>query len=70
MEAGLSREVATFLFSYLVKRGGSKLLAELRSDVGLMTNQDAQKGIEDLELLFLFCQAFRVSEEVNICIHA
>ena len=65
MEAGLSREVATSLESYIVQRGGNELLAKLKHDVRLMENQDVQKGIENLEQLFQYCQALRVPAEVS-----
>jgi histidyl-tRNA synthetase len=64
VEAGLSREVATSLESYIVQRGGNELLAKLKHDVRLMENQDVQKGIENLEQLFQYCQALRVPAEV------
>ena len=59
-EKGLSEEVADRIWEYVQKKGGTELLQEMKKDESVMKNEKLAQGLEDMELLFDYLQAFGV----------
>ncbi|XP_076676347.1 histidine--tRNA ligase isoform X2 [Andrena cerasifolii] len=64
-EKGLNEQAADKIGAYVSRAGGVELIAELRKDVELMKHESAVKGLESMELLFKYCDIFRVTDKVT-----
>lgn len=64
-EKGLDESDADKIGAYVSRAGGVELIAELRKDVELMKHESAVKGLESMELLFKYCDIFRVTDKVT-----
>jgi len=64
-EKGLSEEVADKIWEFVQKRGGRDVLEALRQDQRVMDNQNLVAGLEDMELLFGYLEAFGVLDKVD-----
>lgn len=65
-EKGLSEEVADKIWEFVQRRGGRDVMEELRKDVRVMGNPNLVKGLEDMELLFEYLEAFGVLDKVEL----
>ena len=64
-EKGLDESDADKIGAYVSRAGGVELIADLRKDVELMKHESAVKGLESMELLFKYCDIFRVTDKVT-----
>jgi len=64
-EKGLAEEVADKIGEYVVLKGQKDLLSKLQADEKLMANASMKAGIEDMELLFTYLEAFNALENVS-----
>ncbi|KKK19991.1 hypothetical protein AOCH_001123 [Aspergillus ochraceoroseus] len=64
-EKGLAPEVADKVGEYVKLNGGREVLETLKADELLSANEDIQKGIENMELLFKYTDAFEVSDKIS-----
>ena len=64
-EKGLSEEVADKIWEFVQKRGGRDVMEDLRKDERVMGNQNLVKGLEDMELLFEYLEAFGVLDKID-----
>ncbi|KAK8021578.1 histidyl-tRNA synthetase [Apiospora arundinis] len=64
-EKGLAEEVADKIGKWVVKKGGKDLIAELRADADLAANELMQKGMDELDLLFEYLDAFNAAGAVS-----
>lgn len=64
-EKHLEPTVADKIGEYVIKKGGRDLLSSLRSDPILTANPSASKGLEDMELLFNYLEAFDVLDKIS-----
>ena len=64
-EKGLSEEVADKIWEFVQRRGGRDMLESLQADERVMANQSLKTGLEDMELLFEYLEAFGVLEKVE-----
>jgi histidyl-tRNA synthetase len=64
-EKGLAEEVADKIGEYVVLKGQKDLLSKLQADEKLMANASMKAGIEDIELLFTYLEAFNALENVS-----
>ncbi|KAF6230039.1 hypothetical protein HO133_004377 [Letharia lupina] len=64
-EKGLSEEVADKIWEFVQRRGGKDVMEELRKDERVLGNQNLVKGLEDMELLFEYLEAFGVLDKVE-----
>lgn len=64
-EKGLSEEVADKIWEFVQRRGGRDVMEDLRKDERVMGNQNLVKGLEDMELLFEYLEAFGVLDKVD-----
>ena len=64
-EKGLGEEVADKIWEFVQKRGGRDVLEALRQDQRVMDNQNLVVGLEDMELLFGYLEAFGVLDKVD-----
>ncbi|MCJ1286680.1 Cytoplasmic and mitochondrial histidine tRNA synthetase [Xylographa opegraphella] len=64
-EKGLSENVADKIWDFVQKKGGRDVLQFLQGDEGLKANPSMVKGMEDMELLFSYLEAFGVSDRVE-----
>lgn len=55
-DKGLSTDAADKIGKYVQLRGGKELLEVLSSDPTLTTIADAKAAIEDMQLLFHYCE--------------
>lgn len=64
-EKGLSEEVADRIWDFVQRKGGRDVLQALRGDERVMGNESLVKGLEDMDLLFEYLEAFGVLERVE-----
>lgn len=64
-EKGLGEEVADRIWEFVKRSGGRDVLEELRKDERVTKNSNLVKGLEDMELLFEYLEAFGVLDKVE-----
>ena len=64
-EKGLDGDVADRIGEWVVLKGQKDLLEKLRADEKLAANEFMKQGINDLELLFNYLEAFNVLDKVS-----
>ncbi|KAL2860698.1 histidine--tRNA ligase [Aspergillus lucknowensis] len=64
-EKGLKSEVADKVGEYVRRNGGREILDFIKADGLLCANEHIKKGIEDMELLFGYLEAFEVFDKVS-----
>ena len=62
---GLSEEVADKIWEFVQRRGGRDVMEALRKDERVIGNQNLAKGLDDMELLFEYLDAFGVLDKVE-----
>ena len=72
IEKGLTNDVADAIGKYVQLSGGKELVQQLQEDTKLMSVKDAETGLNEMQLLFQYCEAMGITEQVkqiNDCIH-
>ncbi|XP_076620204.1 histidine--tRNA ligase isoform X3 [Colletes latitarsis] len=64
-EKGLNETCADNIGMYVSRTGGVELITELRNNVELMKHKSAVKGLESMELLFKYCNIFKILDKVT-----
>ena len=64
-QKGLASEAADRIGEYVKQSGGVKLLETLMSDVNLMGNPLAKKGLELMKLFFSYCELYDITPHVS-----
>lgn len=64
-EKGLDPEVADKIGEWVVLKGQKDLLEKLRSNEQLAANQSMKEGMDDLELMFSYLEAFNALDVVS-----
>ena len=64
-EKGLSGEIADRIWSFVQRRGARDVLDALQNDEDLKANKSMTKGIEDMDLLFTYLDAFGVLDKIE-----
>ncbi|KAL4941057.1 hypothetical protein BDV06DRAFT_8097 [Aspergillus oleicola] len=64
-EKGLAPEVADKVGKYVELKGGRDVLEAIKADELLSANEHVKKGVEDMELLFKYLEAFDVLDKVS-----
>lgn len=64
-EKGLDGEVADRIWQFVQKKGGKEILDGLMSDEKLKESKSMTKGIEDMNLLFTYLEAFNVLDKME-----
>lgn len=64
-EKGLDGDIADRIWNYVQKKGGRDVLQQLRDDEKLAENKSMQKGMDDMELLFNYLEAFNVLDKTE-----
>lgn len=65
VEKGLDEAAADRIGTYVQRRGGRELLAELKADTALTQNARAVEGLEDMELLFQYLEVYGVLDRIS-----
>lgn len=65
-EKGLDGEVADRIWEFVQKKGARDVLNELKSDDRLKENKSMTKGIEEMNLLFTYLEAFNVLDQIEL----
>ncbi|TLD33940.1 hypothetical protein PspLS_01444 [Pyricularia sp. CBS 133598] len=65
LEKGISAEVADCIGEYVKHKGGKDIVDLLKADAKLEKNENAKAGIEDMNLLFTYLDAFGVTDKVS-----
>ena len=64
-EKHLDPQVADKIWGYVQQKGGRDVLKSLQSNETLIANASAKKGLEDMELLFGYLEAFDIVNRVS-----
>lgn len=64
-EKGLDGDIADQIWNYVQKKGGRDVLQQLRDDEKLAENKSMQKGMDDMDLLFNYLDAFNVLDKTE-----
>lgn len=64
-EKGLEGEIADRIWGYVQKKGGPEILEELRADEKMKENKSMVKGMDDMNLLFTYLDAFKVLDKTE-----
>lgn len=64
-EKGLDGAIADRIWNYVQKKGGRDVLQQLRDDEMLAENKSMQKGMDDMDLLFDYLDAFNVLDKTE-----
>ena len=64
-EKGLQEEVADRIWGFVQRKGGRDVLKYLQGEEHLKANANMVKGMEDMELLFTYLEAFGVLDKVE-----
>ncbi|KAF9699090.1 hypothetical protein EKO04_002802 [Ascochyta lentis] len=62
---GLSPDIADKIGEWVQRKGGDDIIEFLKSDPVLSQNEDVKKGIQDMELLFAYLNAFDARSHVS-----
>ena len=66
-DKGLSADVADKIGKYVQLCGGKELLDVLSSDSDLTAIDDAKTAIEEMRLLFRYCETMGALDKVDYC---
>ena len=67
IEKGLTDEVASHIGQYVQLKGGKDLIERLKSDEKLMSIEDAKTALEEMKMLFQYCELLGMAaEEVSL----
>lgn len=72
IKKGLTNDVADVIGKYVQLSGGKELVQQLQEDTKLMSVKDAETGLNEMQLLFQYCEAMGITEQVkqiNYSIH-
>lgn len=64
-EKGLDGDIADRIWEFVQKKGARDVLNDLMSDDSLKENKSMTKGIEDMNLLFTYLDAFNVLDKIE-----
>ena len=64
-EKGLQEEVADRIWGFVQRKGGREVLKYLQGDDHLKSNESMVRGMEEMELLFTYLEAFGVLDKVE-----
>ena len=64
-DKGLAEEVADKIGEYVVLKGGKDLLSKLQADEKLIANASMKEGLEEMDLLFDYLEAFECLDSVS-----
>ncbi|KAL4904809.1 hypothetical protein BDW74DRAFT_22098 [Aspergillus multicolor] len=64
-EKGLEPEVADKVGKYVKLSGGREILDAIKAEEVLFANENVKKGVEDMELLFRYLEAFDVLDKIS-----
>lgn len=62
---GLSADIADKIGEWVQRKGGDEIIEFLKSDPVLSQNEDVKKGVQDMELLFAYLDAFDARSHVS-----
>ena len=65
LEKGLKAEVADRIWGFVQRKGGRDVLQFLKENESLKQNESMSQGIADMELLFLYLEAFGVLDKIE-----
>lgn len=65
-EKGLEGDVADRIWEFVQKKGARDVLNELKSDDRLKENKSMTKGIDQIDLLFTYLEAFNVLDQIEL----
>lgn len=63
-DKGLTEEVADKIGEYAKLNGGKELIEQLKKDENLIKNKSASSALEDLEVLFKYCDLFNLNDKI------
>ena len=64
MTKGLSEDVADLIGTYVQLQGTEDLVTKLQSDAKLMSYKDARDGVNEMAILYEYCNAMGVTNKV------
>ena len=64
-EKGLTEDVADRIWEFVQRKGGSDVIQELRKDERVTANDRLRQGLEEMELLFEYLEAFGILDRVE-----
>ena len=64
-EKELAEEVADRIWEFVQRKGGAEVIQELRKDERVTANERLKNGLEDMELLFEYLEAFGILDRVE-----
>ena len=65
-EKGLDQSIADEIGLYVNFKGGPELLEKLKADEKLANNASAQKGVEEMTLLFRYAEIFGITQYLSL----
>ncbi|KAG8527011.1 uncharacterized protein KY384_008440 [Bacidia gigantensis] len=65
VEKGLDEEVANRIWEFVQRKGGPEVVEDLRKDERVIENQRLTQGLDDMELLFGYLDAFGILKHVE-----
>ncbi|KAL9123486.1 MAG: hypothetical protein Q9217_007078 [Psora testacea] len=64
-DKGLSEEVADRIWDFVQRKGGTEVMQQLRKDERVTSNERLKQGLDDMELLFEYFEAFGILDRVE-----
>ncbi|KAL9102762.1 MAG: hypothetical protein Q9163_002124 [Psora crenata] len=64
-EKGLSEEVADRIWGFVQRKGGPEVIQALRKDERVTSNERLKHGLQEMELLFEYLEAFDILDRVE-----
>ena len=64
-EKGLTEEVADRIWEFVQQKGGTEVMQELKKDERVAANERLRQGLEEMELLFEYLEAFGILDRVE-----
>lgn len=62
---GLAADIADKIGSWVQRKGGDDIIAFLKSDEALSASDDVRKGVQDMEQLFAYLDAFGARKHIS-----
>lgn len=64
IEKGMTEDVATLIGKYVLLKGGEDLIEILQKDEKLMSVEDAKTAVDEMKILFQYCNVLGITDKV------
>ena len=64
IDKGMTDDVASLIGKYVLLKGGEDLIETLQKDEKLMSVEDAKTAVDEMKILFQYCNVLGITDKV------